>query len=46
MEINKVAQVGAGYMGGGIAQSLAKTGSRCGSPTSTPRRRSGPMNVS
>ena len=26
MEINKVAQVGAGYMGGGIAQSLANTG--------------------
>jgi 3-hydroxybutyryl-CoA dehydrogenase len=26
MEINKVAQVGAGYMGGGIAQSLAATG--------------------
>jgi 3-hydroxybutyryl-CoA dehydrogenase len=26
MEIDKVAQVGAGYMGGGIAQSLANTG--------------------
>ena len=26
MEINKVAQVGAGYMGGGIAQSLANAG--------------------
>jgi 3-hydroxybutyryl-CoA dehydrogenase len=26
MEINKVAQVGAGYMGGGIAQSLANVG--------------------
>ena len=26
MEINNVAQVGAGYMGGGIAQSLANTG--------------------
>jgi 3-hydroxybutyryl-CoA dehydrogenase len=26
VEINKVAQVGAGYMGGGIAQSLANSG--------------------